>query len=88
MEKGIEVEENFVVDVNCSNIMVRQQQGIFVMNTPISFPYLPTITNFADHPITQGLESVLLPFVSSVKFNPQDTTVSFIPLLVTSEKSG
>ena len=26
-EKGIEVESNFLVDINCSNVMVRQQQG-------------------------------------------------------------
>jgi len=87
-QKGIEIEENFVLDVNCSNIMVRQQQGMFVMNTPVNFPYLPIITNFADHPITDGLESVLLPFVSSVRFNTQDTTLNMVPLLVTSEKSG
>jgi gliding-associated putative ABC transporter substrate-binding component GldG len=68
--KGIEVEDNFIVDDKCSNVMVRQQQGAFVMNTPIPFPYIPMITNFADHPITDGLESVVLPFASSIKFSP------------------
>ncbi len=87
-DKGIEIEENFVIDINCSNVMVRQQQGFFVMNTPVSFPYLPILTNFADHPITQGLESVVLPFVSSIKINPADTSLTYIPLAMSSEKSG
>jgi ABC-type uncharacterized transport system involved in gliding motility auxiliary subunit len=45
-QRGIEVEESFVIDASCSNIMVRQQQGPFMMNTPVQFPYLPNITNF------------------------------------------
>ncbi|MFC2085103.1 GldG family protein [Bacteroidota bacterium] len=87
-EKGIEIENNFLVDANCSNVMVRQQQGIFVMNTPVSFPYLPIITNFSDHPITEGLETVILPFASTIKINPYDTTITYIPLAFSSEKSG
>ena len=86
--KGLEIENNMVIDINCGNVMMRQQQGMFVMNTPVSFPYLPVISNFADHTITKGLESVMLPFVSSIKFVPQDTTVTFMPLAVTSEKAG
>ncbi|MBN1300012.1 MAG: Gldg family protein [Melioribacteraceae bacterium] len=87
-EKGIEIEDNFLIDINCSNVMVRQQQGMFVMNTPISFPYLPIISNFADHPITEGLEAVVLPFASGIKINPIDTSLAFMPLALSSEKSG
>lgn len=87
-QKGIEVEENFVIDANCSNVMVRQQQGYFVMNTPVKFPYLPIITNFTKHPITEGLESVVLPFASPIKMTSTDTSVIMFPLAVTSEKSG
>jgi hypothetical protein len=68
--------------------MVRQQQGLFVMNTPVKFPYLPTITNYADHPITEGLEAVMFPFVSPVTIIPGDTTVMMYPLAYTSERSG
>ena len=87
-EKGIEVEENFVIDASCSNIMVRQQQGPFMMNTPIQFPYLPIITNFTEHPITDGLESVVLLFASPMRITNTDTSEVIIPLAVTSEKSG
>jgi gliding-associated putative ABC transporter substrate-binding component GldG len=87
-EKGVEVEDKFIVDASCSNVMVRQQTGMFVMNTPVKFPYLPIITNFVEHPITEGLESVVLPFASSINLNPKDTTVIMYPIATTSEKSG
>ncbi|MBI9071746.1 MAG: Gldg family protein [Melioribacteraceae bacterium] len=86
-DKGIEIEDKFIVDVKCGNVMVRQQQGMFVMNTPVNFPYLPIISNFADHPISGGLEAVILPFASPITIAPKDTTVSFIPLAMTSEQS-
>jgi gliding-associated putative ABC transporter substrate-binding component GldG len=87
-QKGIEVEENFVIDASCSNIMVRQQQGQFMMNTPVQFPYLPNITNFTKHPITDGIESVVLIFASPIRLTQNDTSVVMVPLAVTSEKSG
>ncbi len=86
--KGIDVQNSFVVDANCGSVMVRQQQGIFIMNTPVKFPYLPIISNFADHPITKGITSVMMPFVSPVKFNSQDSAVHYTTLATTSEKAG
>lgn len=86
--KGITIEDNFIIDINCSNIMVQQRQAGFVMNTPVKFPYLPIITNFTEHPITEGLEQVLLPFASPLNFNPQDTTTTITPIAFTSERAG
>ncbi len=85
---GVNVEKKFVVDINCSNVMVRQQQGLFVMSTPVRFPYIPTITKFAKHPITEGLESVMLKFASPVDVTPKDSSVKVTILAKTSEKSG
>jgi len=87
-QRGIEVEENFVIDASCSNVMVRQQQGPFMMNTPVQFPYIPVITNFTEHPITEGLESVVLIFASPIRISNSDTSIVMVPLAVTSEKSG
>jgi gliding-associated putative ABC transporter substrate-binding component GldG len=87
MNKGLVVESNFVVDGRCANINVRQQQGMFTYNTTVKFPYLPLISKFADHPITKGLESVLLPFASTISYTG-DTTKTFIALAQTSEMSG
>ena len=85
--KGITVESSFVVDANCGSVTVRQQQMGFTFNTNIPFPYLPIITNFADHPITKGLESVIFPFVSPIAFTG-DTTIQYTPIARSSEKSG
>jgi gliding motility-associatede transport system auxiliary component len=87
-KRGIDVEDNFVIDANCGNVMVRQQEGMFEMNTPVSFPYLPVITNFADHPITKGIESVMMPFASPINILPKDSTLHVVTLAKTSEKSG
>ena len=85
---GVNVENKFIVDVNCSNIMVRQQQGLFVMSTPVRFPYIPVITHFAKHPITEGLEAVTFKFVSPVKTTTTDSTVKITVLARSSDKSG
>lgn len=87
ISKGLIIENNFVVDVRCAPISVRQQQGAFSYTTQVPFHYLPIISGFADHPISNGLEQILLPFVSSMTF-AGDTTTSFTPLAWTSEKSG
>lgn len=90
-DKGVLVEENFVIDANSGAVTVQQQQGFFTMNTQIAFPFLPIISNFADHPITSGLEAVLMPFVSTLAFTRgSDTTggVRFTPIATTSELSG
>ncbi|MBU0476287.1 MAG: Gldg family protein [Bacteroidetes bacterium] len=86
--KGIDIQNNFVIDANCSNVMVRQQQGMFVMNTPVQFPYLPIINSFGKNPITEGLESVVLPFASEIKIEPKDTSIYIYPIATTSKKSG
>jgi gliding-associated putative ABC transporter substrate-binding component GldG len=87
MAKGLVVESNFVVDSRCVPINVRQQQGMFTYNTTIQFPYLPKISKFADHPITKGLESVILPFASTMSYTG-DTTKTFVPIARTSDQSG
>ena len=84
-KKGIVVENNFVVDVNSGSVQVQQQNFPFPMQ--IRFHYLPIITNFADHPVTKGLEQVLFPFASSITYTG-DTSNYFVPIAFSSEKSG
>lgn len=85
---GIEVKDEFIIDVNSGSVMVRQQAGGFMMNTPVQFPYLPIVSKFADHPITEGLESVSFPFVSPVNVNVKDTAMKVVNLALTSERTG
>lgn len=86
-EKGIILKDEFVVDANCSMVGVRQQQGGFTMTTNMPFPYLPNITNFADHPATKGLETVMFPFVSPITFEG-DSSIRFTPLAISSKRSS
>lgn len=86
--KGIVVEDNFVIDANCGSVMVSQRQGFFNFQTPVQFPYLPNITNFADHPITKGLESVMLQFASSINVTIGDSAVKVTTLAKSGKQSG
>jgi len=86
-QKGVVVDDAFILDVKCGSVTVQQQQGNFNFQTQVMFPYLPIVGKFADHPITKGLETVILPFASPVNFIG-DTTRRFIPLIMTSEKSA
>lgn len=84
-EKGLIVENNFVIDANCGSVSVRQ--GNFPFPVQVAFPYLPKIQTFADHPITKGLEQVMLQFSSSVTYIG-DTINQFTPIAFSSDKSG
>ncbi len=85
--KGLEIENSFVVDADCAPVTVQQRQGFFTFNTQVRFPFLPLIKNFPDHPITKGMEQVILPFVSPIRFLG-DSLSTFVPLALTSAQSG
>ncbi len=86
-EKGIEVEPSFIIADRCGSVTVQQRQGFFTMNTQVRFPYLPLISEFNEHPATQGLEQVVLQFASPVNYIGTGTA-EFTPLMQTSELSG
>lgn len=86
-QHGIQVENSFVIDDQCGNVGVQQQAGFFRYTTPVKFPYLPLISNFEDHPVTRGLEQVLFQFASAVEYTG-DSSLTFTPLLFSSERSG
>ena len=85
--EGINVASDFVIDANCGAITVQQRQGVFTINQQVNFPYLPVISNFAEHPATSGIDAVLLQFASSLNYTG-DSLWHYTPLAFTSEKSG
>jgi len=87
-KKGIRVNPNFIVDQNCGNVMVNQQQGYMTFQSSLRFPYLPLITKFADNPAMKGLNSVMLQFASSIDFFAMNKEVNFTALASTSDHSG
>ncbi|KPK86516.1 MAG: hypothetical protein AMS27_04860 [Bacteroides sp. SM23_62_1] len=87
MNKGIYVNDNFVIDANSVNVTMQQQIGNAIHISSILMPYIPIINNFADHPITKGLEAVVMQFVSSLDFTG-DSGLAYTPLVLTSERSA
>ena len=85
--KGVLLGNQVIMDANSASITVQQQQGPFVMNTQVKFPYFPIINDFGDHPASQGLESLLLPLAASVQMIPDSSIISTI-LATTSENTG
>lgn len=86
-QKGLELENSFVVDVNCGTVSVQQRQGFMTFNTPVKFHYLPLLGPFPEHPVTKGLEQVMFTFASPVRYIGDGKT-TFTPIATTSAKSG
>ncbi len=84
---GVEVSNHYIVDLQCPTVNLQQQQGQYISIKMVNFYYFPYITNFKDHPISSGLEQVLLQFASPVTYTG-DSSVTFTPLAATSERSG
>jgi gliding-associated putative ABC transporter substrate-binding component GldG len=85
--KGISVDENFVVDALCGTVSVQQQQSGFVFTRQLQFPYFPVLKTFTKHPVTEGLEAVIMSFASTVTYKG-DVSKKFMPLISTSEQSA
>ncbi len=85
--KGVYINENFLIDQHCVSATMQQQIGNAIQISSVAIPYIPRVSSFADHPVTRGLEEVILPFVSTLDFMG-DSTVKFTPLLFSSELSG
>lgn len=90
-QKGIMVNENFVLDANNIPIGIQQETmtpfGPGMVTRQVEFPYFPLVNNFAKHPVTAGLEQVLFRFVSSITYAGDSANI-FTPIVMTSEKSG
>lgn len=86
--KGVQINADLVTDAKCGNVSVQEQQAFFSFQRQIPFPFLPLISTFAKHPITNGLEQIILPFCSSISFVQNNAKVQFTPLAFTSQKSG
>lgn len=86
-QKGIIINDNIIVDAKCGRVNVQQNNGFMTFNSVKQFPYFPMIENFGEHPITEGLEQVVMPIASSLNY-VGDSTSTFTPLAFTSQQSG
>lgn len=86
-QKEISIDNKLAIDNYCATINVTQQQGFYRINVQQQFPYIPFVSNFTNHAITNGLEQVQLAFVSPVVYTG-DSTAIYTPLLFTSARSA
>jgi ABC-type uncharacterized transport system involved in gliding motility auxiliary subunit len=84
--KGLSVGDNCVIDARCGAIPLQQNAGFFTFQTNVQLPYLPMIASFANHPVTAGLDNVILEFPSTIRYSggPQ---LHYTPLAFTSSIS-
>ena len=87
-EYNIPVNPDLLRDGNGARIQVQQRQGAFTVVNQVEYPYLPLITNFGDHPVSKGLETVLFQFVSSIDTTQVDTSQSLTVLAKSSGEAG
>ncbi len=84
---GIVIEPTFIIDASCGKVTIQQNMGPFSIPTQVSFPYLPLVTSFPDHPATKGIEAVIFQFASPIRFMTQDNTI-WSQFVTSSAKSG
>lgn len=85
---NISLEPNLLKDANASAIQVQQNRGGFQIVNNVRYPYLPQVTNFSNHPISEGLESVVFQFVSTLDTTRIDSAQTLSVLARSSEKAG
>lgn len=87
-QKDIVLDNKYLIDANCGSISVPEDMGGMTFNAQVSFPYLPVIINFANHPVTKELRSVMLPFTTDIKYTGDTNKVKYTPLAFTSNQTG
>ncbi|MDH4221906.1 MAG: Gldg family protein [candidate division Zixibacteria bacterium] len=87
---GIKVNDDLVVDMQCSRITIRQQSGHMTYSNIVNYPFFPVATAFnRENLIVKGLENVDFSFVSSLDSNyAAKRNLLFIPLVMSSANSG
>ncbi len=86
--RGVVLEPRVVIDANCGQVQVLQQRGQFTMPVPVMFPYFPIISGYSSHPVSSGLDAVVLQFTSPMSFIGDSSRVKWTPLLFTSKRSN
>jgi len=84
-EFGLRLKPNLVYDANSAQITVQQKAGYYMQ---LQFPYIIFFNKFGKHPVTEGLENVLLPFASEIEILNTGKQIKVSPLIISSDQSG
>jgi len=64
---GIELGTQLVGDVDSASLNVQEKRGMFVVQRPIQYPFIPMLKSLeGDTPLTRGIVGVTLPFAVPV----------------------
>lgn len=86
---GVRIDDDLVIDWQCSRIAVSQQRGAYTMSNIVNYPFFPTARTFnKDNLIVKDLESVTFNFVSSLDSSSGSWDLTFDPLVFSSDLSG
>ncbi|MCF7858321.1 MAG: GldG family protein [Candidatus Cloacimonetes bacterium] len=86
---GITLKTNLVLDVQCGQVNVQQQRGMFRVQTPVKYPFFPIINNVnKDNIIVKNLDNIQLVYASEIDLGNLSNEIKFEPLLYTSQASG
>ena len=85
---GAPVRSDLVRDRKAARVRVQQQRGGFNVLNQIRYPYIPQVSNFADHPITSGLDRAVFRFASSLDTTQVDSTADLTVLARSSSQSA
>ena len=87
-EYGVSVDSTLIRDRNSSMVRVPGQAGQFGYANQVEYPLIPVIREFADHPVTSGISSVVFQFLSPVSVVHQPDHIELHELAWTSEQTG
>jgi len=86
---GVQVGNRLVYDAQCETIGVTQNMSGFAFTTSMRYPYIPLVDRImTTHPVGRGLDTVGLPFTTTVEpVTSLPAGVHFTPLLYSSQQS-
>ena len=88
---GLKVEMNLAMDKRAGRVSVQQQMGMFRMNVPMEYPFIPIIQNFnKNESVVSGLEALQVVFPSEITIDTSfsDWVAGVNELFTTSNRSG
>lgn len=76
---GIELGSQLVGDVESASLNVQEKRGMFVVQRPVQYPFIPTLKSLeGDTPLTRGIVGVTMPFALPIytkKIDGIDVTI-------------
>lgn len=83
---GIRIKQNLIGDANCGQVTMNRRQGMFTVNTPVEYPFIPLISNFNnDAELVGNIDVMMMVFASELDSSNIPDNVQFEPLMFSSK---